>query len=282
MQRKRARSSVDRAIAKLAAGRHGVFTSADLRAAGVGPTAISDRVHVGVLHRLHQGVYSTAPPHLLNVEAHWLAAVRACGPAAVLSHTAAAALWDLWSMPSGPVHVSDLSRNGRRRRDGIVLHRPTTLLPSQTTVRRAIPVTTPARTVRDLRRILSKRQIASVLRRAEHRRLDVGPQPEWVDDPSQSELERRFLALCRRHRLPPPMRQQIIGAYTVDFLWPEARLVVEADGYATHGPRAAFETDRARDLALRRIGYEVIRLTWRQIVHEGAAVATSLRSLLYP
>lgn len=210
-----------------------------------------------------------------------MAAVLACGPDAVLSHTDAAARWGIWGTPSGAVHVSVPSQNGRRHRDGIVLHRCSTLLPRQTTVREFIPVTTPARTVSDLRRMLCKRQIAGVLRRAEQRRLDVGPQPEWAaGDPDQSELERRFLTLCRRHGLRPPEREQVVGAYTVDFLWHDARLVVEVDGYGTHGTRAAFEADRARDVALKLTGYEVVRFTWRQVVDDGPGVAAALRAVL--
>jgi very-short-patch-repair endonuclease len=33
--------------------------------------------------------------------------------------------------------------------------------------------------------------------------------------------------------------------YEVDFLWREQRLVVETDGWATHGDRRSFEADRA-------------------------------------
>lgn len=128
--------------------------------------------------------------------------------------------------------------------------------------------------------MLPDRQIAAVLRRAEQRQLDVGPQPEWVDDPDHSELERRFLALCRRHGLPSPEREQVIGAYTVDFVWRAARVVVEVDGYGSHGTRAAFESDRARDVAIKLRGFDVIRFTWRQVAHDGPDVASTLRAVL--
>ena len=58
------------------------------------------------------------------------------------------------------------------------------------------------------------------------------------------------------------MNQRVHG-YEVDFHWPEARLVVELDGYEYHGTRQAFEDDRARDAALTAAGWRVIRVTDR-------------------
>jgi very-short-patch-repair endonuclease len=47
----------------------------------------------------------------------------------------------------------------------------------------------------------------------------------------------------------------------VDAFWPQAKLVVELDGYATHGTRRAFQRDRQRDRRLVRAGFRPIRLT---------------------
>ncbi len=99
-------------------------------------------------------------------------------------------------------------------------------------------------------------------------------------DPTRSELESRFLKLCRRHRLPQPQVNAQVGDFTVDFLWPDRRLVVETDGYRYHRGRVAFEQDRARDVELRLLGYEVLRFTHRQVVGESARVAAALRALL--
>ncbi len=62
--------------------------------------------------------------------------------------------------------------------------------------------------------------------------------------------------------------------------WPEARLIVEVGGYGAHGGREAFEADRARDLKLKLLGYEVARFTWRQLIDGPAEVAAALRNLL--
>jgi very-short-patch-repair endonuclease len=71
-----------------------------------------------------------------------------------------------------------------------------------------------------------------------------------------------------------------VDSFTVDLLWPAQRLIVELDGYRGHGTRAAFERDRARDLQLKLLGYEVIRLTWRQLSQQPLDVVTSIRRCL--
>ena len=127
---------------------------------------------------------------------------------------------------------------------------------------------------------MGRHRYETALRQAEILRLDTGPQPQSTPDPDRTELERRFLALCRRHSLRRPRAQQIIGPYTVDFLWLEQHLVVEVDGYGSHGTRSAFEDDRARDAQLKLLGYEVVRFTWRQISVEPATVVAVVSRLL--
>jgi very-short-patch-repair endonuclease len=74
-----------------------------------------------------------------------------------------------------------------------------------------------------------------------------------------------------------------VNHYEVDFLWREQRLIVEVDGYAYHGTRAAFERDRARDADLQARGYRVMRVTWRQLVDEPEAlIARIAQALAWP
>ena len=97
---------------------------------------------------------------------------------------------------------------------------------------------------------------------------------------TRSELESRLLALCRRFGIPRPDRNVGIEGKERDFVWRGARLVVEVDGHATHGTRFAFEDDRARDLALVRAGWRVVRFTYAQVTSDGADVAAAIRHLL--
>jgi very-short-patch-repair endonuclease len=116
------------------------------------------------------------------------------------------------------------------------------------------------------------------MRQAEFLGLPLGGSLE--PNRTRSELEARFLALCRRHRLPRPGVNVPIGAFVVDFAWPDLGVIVELDGYEAHRGRGAFEADRARDVELKLLGYEVIRFTWRQLIGEPGQVTASVRTLL--
>jgi very-short-patch-repair endonuclease len=145
-------------------------------------------------------------------------------------------------------------------------------------MRSRIPVTTPARTLLDLRRVVPDWQWRRAVRQAEFKKLRLGPEIET--DRTRSDLERDFLQLCRRHGLPAPEVNVRIGRWTVDFLWRERRLVVETDGYHYHRGRIAFQDDKVRDLDLRRLGFEVWHFSEQLINERAAEVAADLRRAL--
>lgn len=84
---------------------------------------------------------------------------------------------------------------------------------------------------------------------------------------SPSVLLTRMSRLLRRHRLPQPEAEYEVlgGRYRVDFAWPEARLAVEVDGYATHSSVHAFQENRARQNDLVAAGWTVLRFTWADV-----------------
>jgi very-short-patch-repair endonuclease len=183
------------------------------------------------------------------------------------------------------VDISVPGTNGRRRRRGIQIHRSLSLLPASVTNRHGISVTTPARTISDLRRAaqaqhgnISPQDLRRAIRQADVLGLPLGPQP--LIDRTRSELEFLFLRLCRRHRLPAPEVNVRVGSLLADFVWREQRLIVETDGYRYHRGRTAFEDDHVRDLDLRGFGYEVVRLTFRQVTEEPERVAAILAQRL--
>jgi very-short-patch-repair endonuclease len=139
-------------------------------------------------------------------------------------------------------------------------------------------VTRPARTLEDLRRVPPGKQFARALREAEYLQLPIAPRLE--PDRTRTELEALFLTLFRRHRIPQPDVNVRVDRFVVDFLWREQQLIVEVEGWEGHSMRSAFENDRARDVRLKVLGYEVLRFTWRQIEGEPRAVARSVRTLL--
>ena len=99
-------------------------------------------------------------------------------------------------------------------------------------------------------------------------------------DRTRSDLERDFLRICRRYRLPKPEVNVLIGRDEADFVWLDLGFVVETDGYRYHRGRQAFREDRRRDLELRSRGFEVQRLSEEQIDEEPERVAEILRKVL--
>jgi very-short-patch-repair endonuclease len=151
------------------------------------------------------------------------------------------------------------------------------LMPRDLAMREGIPLTAPARTLGDLRRVVPATVYRRAVRQAEVLGLPLG---DAASDGTRSELERAFLDLCRRHGLPFPAVNARVGPLLVDFLWSRQRLVVETDGYRYHRGRVAFEGDRARDLDLREAGFEVVRVSYRQVEEEEVRVARLLRRRL--
>jgi hypothetical protein len=152
-------------------------------------------------------------------------------------------------------------------------------MPTDVTRQAGIPVTSPGRTIADLRRVLPADHLRAAIRRAEVLRLDIGAQPDYEPDLTRSQLERRFLDVCRRHGLPPPEVIVRVGSYWVDFLWRDRGLIVETDGFEHHGTRTAFESDRERGVELRLLGFETHRFTHRQVSNE-PVLAAKLSALL--
>lgn len=267
------RAQADAAVAWIAARHHGVLTLAQLRSAGLTDTQIKGRVRSGRIHRIHRGVYAVGHRGLSH-HGRWLAAVLACGGGAALSHRAAAELYTLLPSTRGVIDVTVPGRGGRSKRPHLRVHR-SSLPETATTTRHGIRVTTPARTLADLKRVVLPGVHRKALRQSEYLRLPIG---EIVTDGTRSELERDFLRLCHRHHLPRPEVNVAIGPFTVDFLWPDARLVVETDTYRTHGGAQAFEDDYGRDLELHRRGYRVRRFTDAQVYHQPEAVAEVVKA----
>ena len=274
-------------LAKLAARQHGVVTFADLLACGFTHDAISVRVRNGRLHPLHRGVYAVGHANVTQ-DGCYLAAVKACGEGAVLSHRSRAMLENIirWEdrYPDVLVLGDSVPRHPR------IKGHCTSYLPAHhvTTVR-GIPVTTAARTLLDLAGALPEHRLRRAVRQARFLELTTipslievlhGPGPSRGRKklarilarsaaPTQSELEDVVLDLVLRGGFAHPLVNEplyVAGRRIVpDFRWPEQRLVIEADGPHHDDPleRAA---DRERQRTLEAQGDRVLRVTWEQAI----------------
>jgi Protein of unknown function (DUF559) len=264
----------DALAARIAARQHGVIRFDQLLAAGLTREAIRWRAAVG---RFHRGVYAVGHPGI-GTHGQWKAATLALGENAVLSHRSAAELWEMLPKRGGLPHVTVLGSSGRERRRSIRVHRSPSLQPAQTTMRDGIPVTTPVRTLADLARTIASADLRRARRQAEF--LGLPLEDRHRSDRTRSDLEGTFLALCKHGGIPEPAVNVRIGTFTVDFLWREARLIVETDGYRAHRGRQAFHEDRVRDAHLARMGLEVIRFSHRQIDDQPEETVATVRARL--
>jgi very-short-patch-repair endonuclease len=89
-----------------------------------------------------------------------------------------------------------------------------------------------------------------------------------------------MLDLCRRFRLPTPEVNQKVEGFEVDFVWREAKLIVETDGWQAHGTRGAFERDRRRDADLLAAGWRVLRVSLARLETEPEWVAERIAAAL--
>ena len=193
-------------------------------------------------------------------------AVLACGPCAVISHESAGALWGI-RCHSGVITVSVPAASNQESRHPS----PTVASTSIAATRHGIPVTTPTATIIDLAAVThaakSRPPSASRSPRPDQARSAPGArrQPRMpgvaklkttIDRRTftftRSQLERHFLPIARRAGLPKPLTCVYVNGFEVDFYWPELGLVVETDGRAITGPRAAGSGSPARPGPYRR------------------------------
>jgi very-short-patch-repair endonuclease len=287
-----------REVAALAARQFTIVANAQLRELGIDRRTITRALVRGALHEVHRGVYSLVPEPARPLLAAEQAAVLACGPRAVLSHQTAARIH---GFRVGAVDELELTVVGAdRRRPGLVIHRVRELSPADHLRLQRLPVTSVARTVLDLSVGLPDRalehMIDEALKRTSRARLAeaVGrhpgrpgtPRVKALLDPERpssdtwSHAEERLLQLVRRAGLPVPEVNVLLGAYIPDLLWRERRIIVEFDSRAHHSGPAAVRRDAARHNDLTSQGYQIIHITWGDLVESPERVVAWIATAL--
>jgi very-short-patch-repair endonuclease len=293
---------LDREMARVARGQHGVIARRQLLEMGMGSGAITVRLERGQLHALYRGVYVVGFRRISRKE-RWMGAVLASGDGAVLSHRSAARLWRL--IPPGAEQI-DVTVPGRQvRREGIEAHRAR-LSADEWLMRDGIPVTSPFRTIFDLAADAEMRELERAFHEAEARQLTdrvslpmllerypgrrgsknlrtllQARQPVGI---TRNDFEEAFVALVDRYGLPRPRMNADLAIcgrfFELDALWDDERVAVELDSREIHGTHKKFETDRQRDRILVAAGWRTMRITWRQLHEEPDEIAEDLRSAL--
>lgn len=210
----------------------------------------------------------------------------------MLSHRSAAALWEIGAERSGQIDVS-MRRRGKIRRPGLWVRGRQTLAEEDISSRKDIPVTAIARTLVDLATDLDPIGVERAVNDADKRNL-IDPETlrasldRYTGEPgvrvlrklldkrtfrlSDSDLEILFRPIAGAAGLPPPLTQQMVNGFRVDFYWPDLRLVVETDGLRYHRTPSAQARDAKRDRAHALAGMTPLRFTHYEIKYERALV----------
>ena len=291
-------------LQRLALSQHGVLSLLQASELGFGRRQWRALMRDGVLEEVFPDVaraFGSAPSALGTIRAATLAA----GPGALASHRSAATVWGAPCAGIDP--VDSIIPGGTRSRSvsGLRLHRSRDLADLEPIIWRGIPTSRPPRLLCDLGAVapgavapvlshfltsgvMTPNGVGQALER--HRtkgRAGVRVLEQALRDvaigakPPDSVLESAMARLLRAHHLPPFEFHAVIAGWEVDFLISGTCLVVETDGWTTHGlERSQFERDRAKDALLREAGYIVQRFTWHQVTRQGAWVAARVRGAL--
>jgi hypothetical protein len=236
---------------------------------------------------------------VLKPEGHLMAAALACD--GYVSHVDAAELHGIRrrGYVRTRIHVTSPTRAGRRYKR-LRVHDGSGLEAADVTRVENIPATAVPRTLLDLAEtgpvnreveradalgIFDLTAIRELLDRSNGRRgahrlrqAIADARPTWT----RSEIEDMVLTICENANLPRPLVNVWIPelGIEVDFMWPDLHLIIEADGHEHHGTPSAKERDNKRDRRLRRLGWQVERFSWREIVFEPEAVAAVVRDAI--
>src|SRR4051812_12359649 len=238
---------IDQAVARFAGGSWGVLSHAELVARGLSAKAIRVRVRRGNLHPPFPGGFALGPRNI-PLQGHFLAAVKACGARAVLSHYAAACLHGLLKWTGRPIDVTAPTQRAHPR---IRAHRSAEI--EQIVIQR-VPVTPVLRTLTDPARTEDEPTVKRALRQARFSEAELARLPRRITGlgaaPTASALEDTVLDLIlegglQRPEVNAPYRLAGRTVYP-DLRWPGARLIVEVDSAEWHSDLLARRADAER------------------------------------
>lgn len=286
-------------ILEVSSRQHGLVTRSQLELAGVPRGYIEwARQRFGLLN-VQEGVYAVGRP-ITETREFWMAGVLVAGPKAVLARQSAVDLWgiggrrrfrnltvDVLRPESRKPQVTLIRGPGAPRAHRLWVRRSSKMPDQHLTTVDGIPVLTVERLLLDQAGrippgrlellflesdrlgLLDDDRLGEIFEFGRHwpgiRHLKRLAQ---VRDPrvqqTKSALEAVFVARRAVTGLPGPEVNKVVGTCEVDFVWEEAKLIVEADGKEYHQGRAQAVRDVHKENYLRRLGYEVLRITWHE------------------
>ena len=204
----------------------------------------------GHLHLLHRGVYAVGHRNV-TTEGRFLAAVKACGPDAVLSHYCAACHRGWLRYNGRPI---DVTAPTKRTRPMIKTHRSDLI---ERELVRQIPVTPRLRTIIDLAKQEDEPIVKRALRQAKFTEAELELLPRTgvlgriIDlsaAPTASGNEDVVLDLVLKAGFEHPLVNVPYPGttYIPDLWWQPQRLIVEVDSRAWHSDLLAQYDDRER------------------------------------
>lgn len=213
------------------------------------------------------------------------AAVRAGG---ALSCVSALRRHDVWVPPDPTVHLR-YSDHRRRKKPGIRSCAP---------AGRPLPVPVAVDGIRlaleSAAGCLRGDELTAVLDSALNKRLvSITDLEQWFghyphavrkavgscDPMAESGTESLTRLRLRRRQIGLRAQVEIAGVGRVDLLVGD-RLVIELDSKAHHTSLASYASDRARDRRLRALGYQVIRLTYEEVMYGWVDVEPDILAMI--
>jgi very-short-patch-repair endonuclease len=279
-------------IHRIADRSFGLITRDDLRQrCRLSESGIGRLMETGLLIRVYRGVYRLAGARG-SLQQRALAAVWACGPGAVASGPMAGDLWELFERPSGLIVVTvPYARNPKPA--GILVRRSTDLPRNAVTMLGRIPITTVARTLRDLPRHLTEEAFDEAIRQRRVRPTEFERAPGYLGKLARDRLGlgvphgkivRKAIAVLRKARLPDPVREHPITFggrnYFIDIAYPDRRIAIECRGEAPHWGRERFRHDIDRSNALELAGWDEYTFTWWHVTADAASMVATVRGAL--
>lgn len=227
-------------------------------------------------------------------------------PRSVLSHRTAASLWGLaipLEVQDGRVHLTATTGSAARNRADRVVHR-VPYVADDVTEHSGFPVTTPARTWRDLAAVLTEPALlavtdqlldrrcsreelaAQLVRRPRGRGCARARQVLPLADPrAESPMESVLRWLVHAAGLPKPRLQHVVrddaGTFLgrADLAWPDRKVLVEFDG-DLHRQRDVFVDDLRRQNRLVAAGWTILRFTSADVLGRPEEVVAEIRRAL--